>query len=60
MQRYEGPEHQDIGDRYLRELLAFLQTDEGAQWAHDLGFNRDDLVAQMLRDPMRRGSTIRL
>jgi hypothetical protein len=60
VQRYEGPEHQDLGDRYLRELLAFLQTEEGARWARELGLNRDDLVTQMLRDPMQRGARIRL
>lgn len=60
IQRYEGPEHQDIGDRYLRELPAFLQTEEGTRWARELGFNRDDLVAQILRDPMQRGAKIRL
>jgi hypothetical protein len=60
VQRYEGPEHQDIGDRYLRELLVFLQTEEGARWAQGFGFNRDDLVAQLRRDPMQRGARIRL
>ncbi len=60
VRRYEGPEHQDIGDRYLRKLLAFLQTEEGARWASGMGYNRDDLVAQISRDPMQRGDRIHL
>jgi hypothetical protein len=60
VQRYEAPEHQDIGDRYLRELLTFLQTEEGALWTQQPGFNRDALVAQILRDPIQRGAKIRL
>lgn len=58
LQRYASPEHQDIGDRYLRELLAFLQTDAGAQWAQQLGFSRDQLVAQIGRDPTQSGARI--
>lgn len=60
VQRYEGPEHQDIGDRYLLELLAFLQTEDGQEWARALGLNRDELVEQIRRDPMSRGRRISL
>jgi len=55
LQRYEGPEHQDIGDRYPRELLAFLQTPEGARWAQERGLDRNALVAQMQADPLLHG-----
>jgi hypothetical protein len=60
VRRYEGPEHQDLGDRHLDALLAFLQTDEGAKWAAGVGEDRDALVAQIRADPLRGGGTIRL
>ncbi len=58
--RYEAPEHQDLGDEYLRNLLTFLQTGEGQRWAQSLGFNRDTLVSQIQADPIFRGGRIRL
>jgi hypothetical protein len=60
LQRYEGPEHQDLGDRYAQELLAFLQTPDGGRWAQERGLNRDALVAQMQSDPLLHGGRIRL
>jgi hypothetical protein len=60
LQRFAGPEHQDIGDRYPQELLAFLQTPEGARWAQERGLDRDALVAQMQADPLLHGGRIRL
>jgi hypothetical protein len=60
IQCYGSPEHQDLGDRYLTELLAFLQTEEGAQWAKKIGLDRDQLVADIRLDPTRRGTKIRL
>ncbi|HEX8696571.1 MAG TPA: DUF4157 domain-containing protein [Longimicrobium sp.] len=60
VRRYEGPEHQDLGDRHLNELLAFLETDEGRAWAAGIGEDRDRLVAQIRADPLRGGGTIRL
>jgi hypothetical protein len=60
VQRYEGPEHQDLGDADLQELLQFLQTEEGASWAQNIGMDRDQLVAQITRDPQRQGGLIRL
>jgi hypothetical protein len=60
IQRYEGYEHQAVGDRYLDELLTFLQTKEGATWATSLGFNRDQLVEQIHKDPMQKGGKIKL
>lgn len=60
VQRYEGPEHQDLGDRYLNELLTYLQTEDGAQWARELGMDPDELVTQITSDPMQSGTKIRL
>jgi hypothetical protein len=60
VQCYEGYEHKDIGDRYLGELLAFLKTDEGAEWANKYGLNRDNLVAQISKDPMFKGGKIQI
>lgn len=60
VQRFEGPEHQDFAGRYLDELLPYLGTEEGAQWARKLGFDPDDLVARITADPMYRGEKISL
>ena len=60
IQRYGGSEHQDLGDRYLGELLTFLQTERGAAWAQQLGFSRDDLVAQINADPLQGSGRISL
>ncbi len=60
MQRFESAEHQDLGDRHLGGLLAFLETEAGREWAERIGENRDTLVAQIRADPMRSGGTIRL
>lgn len=60
IQRYEGYEHQAIGDRYLDELLTFLQTEEGETWAKSIGFDRDQLVDQIRKDPMQKGGKIKL
>lgn len=64
VQRFEGPEHQDLGDRHLDELLAFLQTPEGAEWARELGLEPARLVARMVGErvanPLSRGVRIRL
>ena len=51
---------QDLGDRYLGELLAFLRTKKGAEWARSLGFKPADLIAQIQSDPMHRGERITL
>lgn len=60
IQRYEGYEHQAIGDRYLDELLTFLQTKEGEIWAKSIGFDRDQLVEQIRKDPMQKEGKIKL
>jgi Domain of unknown function (DUF4157) len=60
LQRYEAPEHQDLGDRFPQELLAFLQTPQGARWAQERGLDRNALVAQMKADPLLHGGRIHL
>jgi hypothetical protein len=60
LHRYESAEHQDLGDRHLDGLLAFLETDAGRAWAERIGESRDTLVAQIRADPMRSGGTIGL
>lgn len=37
LHRYEAPEHQDFGDSGLTDLAAFLQTQEGVEFANKLG-----------------------
>jgi hypothetical protein len=58
LHRYESAEHQDLGDRHLGGLLAFLETEAGRAWAARIGENRDTLVAQIRADPMQNGGTI--
>jgi hypothetical protein len=39
--RYESPEHADLGDRYAKELGAFIGTDEGRAWVKQYGLEQD-------------------
>jgi hypothetical protein len=39
--RYESPEHMDLGDRYAKELGAFIGTDEGRAWVKQYGLEQD-------------------
>ena len=39
--RYETPEHVDLGDRYAKELGAFIGTDEGKAWVKQYGLEKD-------------------
>ena len=45
---YEGPEHQDIGDRYFRDLLSFLTLDEGKEWVRAIGEDPEKLINEIL------------
>lgn len=60
LQRYEGPEHQDLGDVELENLFAELQTKEGEAWARQRGIDPAQLVRQIAQDPVRRNKTIRV
>ncbi len=51
---YESPEHEDLGDKSLDELLDFLQTAEGKKWAKDRGIEPNKLVAQIKADPLKK------
>jgi len=51
---YESPEHEDLGDHSLGELLEFLQTDEGKRWAKDRGIEPAKLVAEIRADPLKK------
>lgn len=61
VQRYEAPEHADLGDQALDDLLAFLQTPDGAAWAKKRGLDTAELVAAIQADPLRKaGGKIRV
>ncbi|MCA9976828.1 MAG: hypothetical protein KC413_13800 [Anaerolineales bacterium] len=60
IQRYEGHEHQDLGDRSLDELHQYLQTDEGKAWAKQYGLDPQALTTQIGQDTMQQGGHIRL
>jgi hypothetical protein len=51
---YESPEHEDLGDKSLNELLDFLQTEEGKKWAKDRGIEATKLVEQIKADPLKK------
>lgn len=58
IRRYEGPEHQDLGDENLEELFAYVQTPQGLQWAKGHGLDPAQLLARLAADPQRRGVKI--
>jgi hypothetical protein len=59
LQRYESPEHQDIGDRYFSELASFVGAQGGADWVKKYGLEAD--VRGIGTDPMlNRGAGIKL
>jgi hypothetical protein len=60
IQRYETPEHQDLGDRALPELVEFLSTDEGKQWAKQYGYDPKKLVTDIRSDPFYNGAKLKL
>jgi hypothetical protein len=60
IQRYEGPEHQDLGDKYLEELFDYIQTEEGKKWAKERGIDATRLVREIGQDPVRRSKTIKV
>lgn len=61
VQRYESPEHEDLGDAALDELLAFLQTPEGVDWARTRKLDATALVRSIQADPLRQaGGKIRV
>jgi hypothetical protein len=57
---FEGPEHRKIGDRGPQQLVAYLNTPEGQQWARDLGIDAKPLLADFERDPFIRDPARRM
>ena len=53
IQRFESPEHEDLGDRSLDELQAFLQTPEGEEWAKQRKLDAKTLAARIAADPLK-------
>jgi hypothetical protein len=60
IQRYEGPEHQDLGDKHLEELFDYVQTEEGKKWAKERGIDAARLVREIEQDPVRRNKAIKV
>jgi hypothetical protein len=60
IQRYEGPEHQDLGDRYADDLFDFIGTDEGKKWAKQHNIDPVRLAQDMASDPFLHGKRIKV
>lgn len=61
VQRYEAAEHADLGDTALEDLLAFLQTPAGMEWAKTHELDPNALTASIKADPLRKaGGKIRV
>ena len=54
IQRYESPEHEDLGDSALDDLRAFLDTPEGVEWAKKRGLDAKKLAARIDADPLKK------
>ena len=52
LRRFASPEHQDIGGRYLDELLEFLQTEEGQAWAKQNNLDAKAILESRAQDPL--------
>ena len=51
---FESPEHEDLGDSALQDLLAFLKTEEGKAWAAKRGLDAATLARQIEDDPLKQ------
>lgn len=56
---FGGPEHQDLGDRDLGALTAYLGTPDGRAWAVRSGLDPDELLARIKADPVAAGALVR-
>lgn len=54
LQRYEGPEHQDLGDASLAEVAEYLKTPAGAAWVQQYKIN-PKAIAALSNDPFLKG-----
>jgi hypothetical protein len=59
VQRYESPEHQDLGDAALTELEVYLKTPEGAAWAKQHNLDATAL-ADLPKDEFLRGKKFKI
>ncbi len=57
IQRYESPEHQDFGDKGLKDLAAFLASPEGKQWLEQYKID-PNAVSKLGQDPFLSGKKI--
>lgn len=55
---FEGPEHQDLGDRDLGALATYLGTPDGRAWAVRSGLDPDELLTRIKADPVAAGALI--
>lgn len=60
VQRFESPEHQDLGGKYLEELFRYIQTEEGQKWAKARGLDPLKLVKQIDEDIALKGKKIKV
>ncbi|MCQ4211720.1 eCIS core domain-containing protein [Streptomyces longispororuber] len=58
VRRFEGAEHQDLGDRELQRLVAYLGTPDGRAWALRHGLDPDGLIDGIKADPVAAGALI--
>ncbi|PSK93421.1 eCIS core domain-containing protein [Taibaiella chishuiensis] len=60
VRRFESPEHQDLGDSALGELLDFLGTGPGNDWADRYKINGAEVRAGIENDAFYRGKKLRM
>jgi len=56
IRRYESPEHQDFGDKGLKDLSEFISTPEGKKWIEQ--YKLDKAVSNLNQDPFLKGKKI--
>jgi Domain of unknown function (DUF4157) len=59
IQRFESPEHQDLGDNALKDLAEFLKTPDGAEWKKKNNFNEKNLE-KLPKDKFLQGNKIKV
>jgi hypothetical protein len=59
LNRYEAPEHQDIGDKALTDLAEFLKTPAGKEWAKKYQLD-PNAIASLPEDPILQGGKIKV
>ena len=59
IQRFESPEHQDLGDNALKDLAEFLKTSDGADWGKKNKLDQKNL-AKLPNDKFLKGNKIKV